>query len=318
MKAAFFEIDALEEEYIKKGLDIEHTFFEEDLNKKNADKAENYEIISTRSHSQINKELLKNLPELKLIATRATGFDNIDLEECKKKSIAVCNVPLYGETSVAEHTFALILAVSKKICESNSQAKKGNFSIEGLRGFDLKGKTLGVIGAGSIGRAVIKIAKCFEMNVLAYDIIKDDKAEKDYGFEYVDLDYLLKNSDIITLHVPLTKETKHMINNKSIKRIKQGAVIINTSRGKLIETTPLIKALKDNKIIGAGLDVLEEENDLIKGEVPETIKELIENENVIITPHNAFNTKEAIKRKTETTINNIKEFIKGKPTNLIK
>ncbi len=331
MKTAFFEIEDWEKDYIKEKLKgHELKFYQGELTADNAKELKSFDVISVFIYSKLNKRILDQLGKLKLITTRSTGFDHIDLEECKKKNIVVCNVPFYGENTVAEHTFALILALSRKIPQSYGRTIRGDFSLDGLRGFDLKGKTLGVIGSGHIGVHVIRMAKGFEMDVLAYDIKKNRKMAEKLGFKYTTLDDLMKNSDIITLHAPLNKHTYHMINKENIKKIKRGAFIINTARGGIIETDAIVKALYEGHLGGAGIDVLEEE-DLIKEEAQLLSKKflkrrleislknriLLKLDNVIITPHNAFNSSEALKRILDTTVGNIKGFIKKKITNRV-
>lgn len=330
MKAAFFEIESWEKEHIRKKIK-NSVFFEDKLTYANADKVKDCDIISVFIYSQIDKKLLDLLPKLKLIATRSTGVDHIDVKECTKRKITVVNVPSYGENTVAEHTFGLILSLSRKIHQSYVKTSKGEFSTDGLRGFDLKGKTLGVIGTGKIGIHVIRIAQGFEMKVIAHDAYMNKKLEKENSFSYVTLAELLKQSDIITMHVPLIKETFHMINKKNISQIKKGALLINTARGGLIETEALLKALNSGILSGAGLDVLEEEHE-IKEEKQlvhqgyskkHNIKTLLENhvlmhyENVLITPHNAFNSKEALIRIIDTTLENIAAHQQGKILNKI-
>ncbi|MBI2113097.1 MAG: hydroxyacid dehydrogenase, partial [Candidatus Wildermuthbacteria bacterium] len=189
---------------------------------------------------------MEKFPNLKLIATRSTGYDHIDINECKKRGVAVASVPGYGENTVAEFTFALILGLSKKIFEGYHRIKEqGKFDLTGLQGFDLKGKTLGVIGTGRIGKHVIKIAKGMDMNVVAFDVMEDKETAQKLGFQYLALDELLGQSDIITLHVPYMKETHYLVNKNNIRRIKKGAYIINTSRGGIIETEALVAALRD-------------------------------------------------------------------------
>lgn len=333
MKIAFFEIEDWEIPIIKKALSgHELKFFKDKLALNNIKKIADCQVLSIFIYSKINESLLKSLPKLKLIATRSTGFDHIDAEACKKRGIMVCNVPTYGENTVAEHAFALILAISRKVVESVDRTRKGSFDLKGLRGFDLKGKTIGVVGCGNIGRHVVRMAKGFEMKILVYDVFKDMKFARQMGFKYADLNYLLGNSDIITLHVPLIPATKYLINQKNISKIKKGAVLINTSRGGLVETEALIKAL-DKKIIAyAGLDVLEEEcamkeeRELLTDEFAKTcdlrkVLEqhiLLEKGNVLITPHNAFNSQEALMRILETTMENIKRFTSGKAANQVK
>jgi len=333
MKAAFFETEKWEEDYLKKKLQgFELSFFLEPLSLENINCAEDCEIVSPFIYSKMNKDILQKLPELKMIATRSTGFDHIDTAFAKEKNIVVSNVPFYGENTVAEHTFALILALSRKLTDSVQRAKLGDFSLDGLRGFDLKGKILGIIGLGHIGMHVARIAKGFEMEVLSYDINQDKKLAKKIGFKYVGFEELLKNSDIISLHAPYNKSTHHLINSNNINLIKKGAYLINTARGGLVETEALLKALSEKTLAGAGLDVLEEEcfikeeAQLLSKEFPKTcdLKTVLQNhillqqKNVIITPHNGFNSEEALKRILDTTVESIKAFIKNKPINTIK
>lgn len=250
----------------------------------------------------------------------------------RKRKIAVCNVPHYGENTVAEHTFALILNLTRKIHKAYDRTVKGDFSIEGLRGVDLQGKILGVVGVGSIGQHVVRMAKGFEMNVIGYDKFENTKLAKKLGFKYVELDYLLKNSDVISLHAPYNQSTHHLIDKKSVGLMKKGVLIVNTSRGQLIETEALLEGLASGKIAGAGLDVLEgecfikEEKQLLSKHFSQqcdlkTVLEnhiLLKNENVIITPHNAFNSWEALHRILDTTILNINSFLKKRLLNTVK
>lgn len=331
-KIAFFEIEDWEKKYIsEKLLGYDFYFSGEPLFRENMTATKECQIISPFIYSKINKEILSQLPELKFISTRSTGFDHIDLVAAKEKNIIVSNVPSYGENTVAEHTFALILDLSRKIYKSIERTKKGDFSLNGLRGFDLKKKTIGIVGLGHIGQHVARIAKGFEMDVLVYDVKEDKKLAKNLAFKYVPFNELLKNSDIISLHVPYNKATHHLINLENIKLIKKGAYLINTSRGGVVETSALIKVLGEGILAGAGLDVLEEEcfvkeeRQLLSKEFPKTcdLKTVLQNhillrqENVIITPHNAFNSKEALERILETTIENIKAFVKNKPQNKV-
>jgi len=331
-KIVFYEIEEWEKDYIKErmpGHDL--YFYYEKLDDKNVKAASDADAIGIFIYSEIRKEILDKMPKLKCIATMSTGFDHIDLDETKARNIVVSNVPSYGENTVAEHTFALILALSRKIIESVERTKRGNFSLEGLRGFDLKGKTLGVIGTGRIGKHVIRIAKGFEMNVIAYDIYPDNEYAKQMGFRYVSLDELLSNSDIITLHAPLTDSTYHMINCENIRKIKKGAILVNTARGGLVDTECIIIGLREKIISAAALDVLEdelfirEEKQLLateflkKCDMKVVLQEhmLIDQDNVIITPHNAFNSIEALQRILDTTIDNIKKFLEGNPVNVV-
>ncbi|MAG16372.1 hydroxyacid dehydrogenase [Candidatus Woesearchaeota archaeon] len=329
-KIAFFELEEWEENLVKKAMSKHQLkLFSEPLSSSNVNEIKDIEIIAGFVWSKITLELLNKLPKLKLIATMSTGFDHIDLNECKNREIIVSNVPTYGENTVAEHTFALILALSRKVLQAVERTRRGNFSLDGLRGFDLKGKTIGVIGTGHIGLHVLRMAKGFEMNMLAFDIKKNTKEAKKLGFKYATLDNLLKNSDIVTLHAPYNEHTHHLINSNNIKKMKKGALLINTARGGLVETNALLKEIKSGKLGGAGLDVLEEEmlikeeKQLLSAKLPANIKTLLENhillnqENVIITPHSAFNSREALVRIVTTTLENINEYLKKKPTNVV-
>ena len=333
MKITFFGVkrsEAYEKRRIKNILKKHKLlFFKSPIDEENIEKAKNSDIICVFINSRITKEVLKKLPKLKMIAARSTGFDHIDINECKKRNIVVANVPFYGENTVAEHTFGLILSLSRHIHTSYVRTINENFSIEGLTGFDLKGKTLGVIGAGHIGLHVIKIAKGFGMNVLAFDVYKNKFVAEVLGFEYADVDTLLSKSDIITLHTPLNKYTRHIINKKNIKKIKNGAILINTARGELVDTKALYEGLKSKKLAGAGLDVIEGEQ-MVKeehqrGHHKKDIKwqmllkdyEIFKMDNVVFTPHNAFNSREAIRRIVDTTIDNITSFTKKNTKNVV-
>ena len=266
MKIAFFEIKDWEKNYLRKRLKNHSiVFFKESLSLKNVQNVKDFDIVSVFIYSKIGREIIQKLPRLRLIVTRSTGFDHIGLRECKKRKITVCNVPFYGENTVAEHTFALILSLSRNIHKSYLRTTREDYSIEGLKGFDLKGKTLGVVGAGHIGLNVVKIAKGFGMRVLVYDINENQFLAEILGFDYVPLKELLKKSDIISLHVPYNKNTHHLINKKTIKLIKRGAFLINTARGGVVDTEALIEALDKKILAGVGLDVLEGEK-LIKEE----------------------------------------------------
>ena len=231
--------------------------FSQELNAETADLAKNFDVLSVFIYSQLSAPVLRKLPQLKMIATRSTGFDHIDLVPCRKRKIVVSNVPSYGENTVAEHTFALILALSRNIHRAYMRTIRGDFSLEGLRGFDLQGKTIGVIGAGHIGMHVIKMARGFGMKILAFDVRQNAFLAEVLGFQYATLDEILKQSDVLSLHAPYSEKTKHLIGKHNIKQIKRGAILVNTSRGGLVDTDALIQALDDGILAGAGLDVLE-------------------------------------------------------------
>lgn len=321
----FFEVEAWEKEIIQNQLPLDSfVLWEGHVKDVDIAKLQDCEILSCFVFSQITASFLEQFPKLKMIATRSTGVDHIDLEACKKRNIHVANVPLYGERTVAEHTFALMLALTRKIIPSVERTRSGSFSLEGLRGMDLYGKTLGIIGTGNIGRHVAQIAHGFEMKILAYDSQPDSEVSKKWNVHYVPLLELLQKSDIVTLHVPYQESTHHLINSTHLPLIKKGSFLINTSRGGVVETQALIRGLSEGVFAGLGLDVLESEprireerellSTLFQGDL-KSVTTLLANEfllhhpkNVIVTPHNAFNTEEALERILRTTLDNIEEF----------
>jgi D-lactate dehydrogenase len=331
MRVAFFEMKNWEKNYFKRKLkDHMLKFFAETLNLENMNEIKDFDAVSVFVYSKVDAQIIASLPNLKLVATRSTGFDHIDLEACREKKITVSNVPSYGENTVAEHTFALILSLSRNICKVCTRSLRYDFTIEGLKGFDLKDKTLGVIGAGRIGLHVIRIAKGFGMNVLAYDVNQNNLLSEVLGFEYVSLEELLSKSDVITLHVPYNKFTHHLINKDRVRLMKKGAILINTARGAVVDTEALIEALNKGILAGAGLDVLEGEelikeekqllydqkklevlSNLVKGHI------LLSKENVVFTPHIAFYSQEALERILEITVQNIKTFSSENPQNIV-
>lgn len=323
MKIAFLELNDWEERYLRERIDSGHEIVTE--------MAGDAEVVSPFIYTKLTADVLARLPKLKLVATRSTGFDHIDVAECSRRGITVCNVPFYGENTVAEHTFALILALSRKVHEAFVRVRAGNFSLDGLRGFDLKDKTIGVVGAGHIGLHVIRIARGFGMKVLAFDVRRDGFMAEVLGFEYAELDDLLSRSDIISLHAPYNKHTHHLINPGNIGKIKRGAVLVNTSRGGLVDTEALLKALDDGILAGAGLDVLEGEEAVLEESAllgdksnPELLRRAIQNHlilkkpNVVFTPHNAFNSQEALERILDTTADNIAAYVAGAPKNVVR
>jgi len=332
MKIIVFEVEEWERrtfERLKTKHEIE--FVNELLNMENVKQYADAEAVSPFIYSDLSADVLKNLRRLKLIATRSTGFDHIDLDYCKKNNITVCNVPVYGDNTVAEHVFGLLLAISHNLIAAVDRTRRGDFSQTGLQGFDLLGKTLGVIGTGSIGQCVIEIAKGFRMNVVASDVRQNEELASSLGFSYLTMDELLATSDIITLHVPSNEKTRNLISGEAFAKMKDGVVLINTARGDIVDVKALVKAIADGKVAAAGLDVLPEES-VIREEaellysvyrkkcVLDTLLAnhiLLRLRNVIITPHSAFNTREAVERILNTTVENIISFINGEPKNIV-
>lgn len=334
MKIGFWEInDEEKKEYFSKNLtghDLK--FFDFPLNADSLPSESDFDVISVFTGSQITPQVIDFFGNLKLIAVRATGFDNIDVKYAGSKNVTVSNVPAYGSNTVAEFTFGLILSLSRHIPTAVNRLKVGfEFDFEGLRGFDLIGKTLGVVGTGKIGINVIKIAKGFGMNVVASDHMPKQELADSLGFTYFPLEEVLKNADIVTLHVPLMDQTRHLINRENIKLMKKGALLINTSRGPVVETEGLFQAITQGLLSGAALDVIEEEVDikeeaelLVDGKLSsENNKTILQNHilinlpNVYVTPHMAFYTKEAEESILETTVLNIKSKLEGKPENVV-
>ena len=328
MKTAFFEMEKWEETAFA-GLSATHDvlFSADALNESNAHEYADVEILSPFIYSRLTRAAIEKMPKLKMIATRSTGFDHIDTVFCDRRGIIVSNVPSYGEATVAEHVFALLLTISHHMVDAIERTRSGNFHQAGLQGFDLAGKTLGVVGTGMIGRHVIRIARGFGMKVLAYDLTPD----KEWGVDYVDLPALLNQSDIITLHVPGGTATRHMIGVREFAAMKKGAVLINTARGSVVDVEALAGALASGHLAAAGLDVLpeepaiKEEAELLRAVLHEKhdLKTLLLDhvllrmKNVFITPHSAFNTREAIGRILDVTHRNIGHFLDGRPVNCV-
>lgn len=271
------------------------------------------EVLSVMVPHRVEASALTALPNLKLITTRSTGYDHIDLEAAKAKGITVCNVPAYGNKTVAEYTFALLLALTRKLNVSLSRAASGDFSPEGLRGIDLSGKTLGLIGAGRIGRCVARIARGFGMEVLACDPNPLPEEAERIGFTYVPLDTLLPHADVLCLCALLNASTRHLLNAETITALKPGAIVVNTGRGGLIDTPALLAALDSGHISGAALDVIEGEERL-QSIGPELT---LTRPNLILTPHSAYNTTEAMERILQTTLENITAFASGHAQNTV-
>jgi D-lactate dehydrogenase len=287
-------------------------------------------IVSVFIRSQLSRAVLEHLPKLCFIATRSTGYDQIDVAVAKARGVIVSNVPRYGANTVAEFTFGLMLCLSRKIIQAYERALRGEVLLEGLEGFDLNGKTLGVIGTGNIGMHVVRIARGVGMSVLAYDVLPQLLVAEVLGFTYVALDELLHRSDIVSLHAPATPQTHHLMNQERFALMKRGSLLINTARGELVDTAALAWALDEGIVAGAGLDVVEgeelvaEEERLLTATGAEdklrTLlrhQTLLRRENVIITPHAAFYSREALRRILDTTIANIRCFVAGQPQNVV-
>jgi D-lactate dehydrogenase len=342
MKIIFFEASENEEKHLRGHVektvelsDTEIIFSREKLNIKNVGLANGAEIVSVFINSALDKEVIDALPDLKLIVTRSTGFDHIDHKYATEKGIKVANMPAYGSRTVAEYTFALILGLSRKVLDASYQVKIGHgFDISEFRGFDLYGKTIGIVGTGKIGQNVAKIAKGFEMNIVAYDKFPNQELAGKIGFSYLSLDELLQKSDIITLHVPSNPETKHLINKENVKKIKPGAILINTARGDVCDTEAILWAISEKILSGVGLDVLEGERslkeesqlfleqdtiDLDSNQIKTLLEDhlLIGRPEVFVTPHIAFFTREAQHEIVVTAVENIVAFLKGQDKNLV-
>jgi len=343
MRIYFTETEPSEQEFFRRELEEHDLSFVASL----AEVGEDAEILSPFIYSRVSAEFLETHPRLRLVASRSSGHDHINLLACRERGVSVSIVPSYGDNTVAEHTFALLLAVSRRLRLSMNTHEGNHFTYETLRGFDLKGRTLGVIGSGRIGLHVIRIARAFGMRVLAYDLNPNRFMSEILGFEYHPLDALLENADILTLHIPLMAGTYHLLNRETLARCRRGVIVINTARGALIDTEALIEALETGQVGGAGLDVLEEEQVLHKeslhiiseqivrrlqsGVAPEELRasdpervgelqrlmrnaKLIARPDVVFTPHTAFNSLEAVARINRTTLGNIRAFLEGHPT----
>jgi len=289
------------------------------------------QVLSCFLRSRISPEFLDTCPHLRLVTTRSTGVDHIDLQACAARGVTVCNVPQYGENTVAEHTFGLILALSRNIWQAADRMKRGDARIQGLLGFDLSGKTLGVIGAGRIGLHVIRIARAMNMRALAFDARPQPLIGEVMGFEYVDLDTLLARSDVVSVHVPLLPATLHLLNAEKLALMKPSAVLVNTSRGGVVDSKALLEALNSGALAGAALDVLEAEEVISEDDVllrdPEasldTLRlaveayQLMHHPRVLVTAHIGFYSREALKRILDTTVDNIRGFLSGAPRNVV-
>lgn len=327
MNIVFFELEGWEQPFLEKSLPGHAlTFLQHPLSSADSAVIANANVLCPFIFSQIKADAMGLAKHLKLITTRSTGFDHVDCALARQSGIAVSNVPEYGSNTVAEHTIALLLALSRRIIPAYIRTKGSSFSTAGLRGFDLSGKTIGIVGTGNIGLHVIRMALGFGLKVLAYDLYPRRVLADVIGFEYLPLKELLEKSDIVSLHCPATKENHHLIRSETIAMMKKGAVLINTARGTLVNTHDLLKALESRQISGAGLDVFDGEQAVKEDVELSSVADqqqliaaieahrLLMREDVIVTPHNAFNSHEAVQRILNTTVENIRTFAEtGKP-----
>jgi D-lactate dehydrogenase len=346
MKIYFVDPEPPEQAYFVEALPEHELHFPRSLE----DVPEDAEIVSVFIHSRIDQAFLEDHPALRFISLRSTTHDHVDLLECARRGITISCIPTYGDHTVAEHTFALILALARRLRDACESHHRAGFTYEGLRGFQLRGKTLGVIGAGRIGRRVLHLGAAFGMKRLAYDPYPRPSAARRLGFRYVTLPELLVASDIISLHATLTPESIHLLDRDAFVLCRTGVIIINTARGALIDTEALLEAMDGGIVGGVGIDVLEDERvmrggwaKLVRDQIvdrlhralrpeepravdPNRIRELttlVQNEalisrpNVVFTPHIAFNSSEAVDRIDRTTVANIHAFLHHRPINLV-
>lgn len=321
MKILFFSTKAYDQQFFvaaNKAFGFELKFMEVPLNKSTTVLAKGYEVVCVFVNDSVSAEVLQELAAqgVRLMALRCAGFNNVDLKAAAALGIKVVRVPAYSPYSVAEHTIALMLTLNRKTHRAYNRVKEGNFALQGLMGFDLHGKTVGLIGLGKIGLATARILKGFGCSVLGYDITEPAEAAE-MGIECTDLNTLYTQSDIISLHCPLTPDTYHIINEDSLHKMKKGVMLINTSRGALIDSKAVIEGLKQEQISYLGLDVYEEEADLFFEDLSNRVikddvfMRLLSFNNVLITGHQAFFTSNALEKIAEVTLTNVKEFEKG-------
>lgn len=328
MKVYLFEKEAwVKDAWEATGTPLQPRWIDGLLTVEKAEAHPSVEIISI-DLSILTSTVLAPLKRLKFIALRSTGTDQVDLEYCRSRNIRVSHVPAYAQNAVAEHVFALLLSLSRRICAAGRRTRELNFSWDGLQGFELMGKTLAVIGTGAIGRRVAAIASGFGMTVVAVDRFPDENWAAEAGVPYLALEDALQLADVVSLHVPGTPETKGMLSSERFGLLKQGVVIINTARADVMDSRALLEALASGKVAAAGLDVLPAETDLMSEDFrvpssPQTLESrltghlLLQHPRVIATPHCAFFTQEAASRLIATTVANIESFMDGNPRNSV-
>lgn len=306
---------------INKNFGVEIHYFGDRLNEESVRLSKGMDVVCIFVDDTCDSRVIEKLHDnkVKLIALRCAGFNNVDLQAAAACHIPVVRVPAYSPHAVAEYAVTLMLCLNRKVHRSANRTREWNFKLDGLMGFDMYGKTVGIVGLGRIARCVAEILHGFGMKILAYDLYPDKAFAEKLGIELVDLDEIYKRSDIITLHVPLTPSTRFMINNVSIDKMKRGVMIINTGRGKLISSGALIEGLRSGKVSSAGLDVYEDEQKYFYEDLSDSIVRddklaiLLTMPNVIVSSHQAFFTREALSNIALTTLNNISDFMNGKP-----
>ena len=322
MKIAFFDTHSYDKKSFmeaNKAFNYEIDFRDYKLNENTAMTAQGFDVVCVFVNDVVNEAVIKTLADcgVKLIALRCAGFNNVDLKAAAAAGIKVVRVPAYSPYAVAEHGVALLMSLTRHIPQAYLRTKTANFNIEGLTGRDLFGLTAGILGTGKIGRIMADILMGFGMKIIAYDPFPNTKWAQEKNIEYVDLEEIFKRSDVLSLHCPLTEETKHIVNHDRMKMMKHDAVIINTGRGALIDSKALVHALKHGHIGGIGMDVYEEESKYFFSDwstdimTDDTLARLLTFPNVIITGHQAFLTTNALKNLADTTLENIKAFSSG-------
>ena len=329
VKVAVFSSKHYDKEHLditNKHFGFEIEYYEHKLSHKTVVTAEGYDAVCVFVNDEVDKRVLQKLAHygIKILALRCAGFDNVDLAEAKELGITVVRVPAYSPEAVAEHAVALMMTLNRRTHKAYQRTRDANFSLEGLTGFNMHNRTAGVIGTGKIGQAVIRILKGFGMNILAYDPYPNDIVVE-LGAQYVQLDELYTKSDVITLHCPMSPENYHLLNKESFNKMKNGVMIINTSRGGLLDATAAIEALKQTKIGALGMDVYENERDLFFEDksndviLDDVFRRLSSCHNVLFTGHQAFLTQEALLNISDTTLNNIAQIAEGKECqNIVK
>lgn len=333
-KLTFFNVDEKEQAVLLNAFDGEKTFElsfrQESLNVHTGTIAKDAEGIGIFIQSQITQEVLDLLPQLRIVATMSTGFDHIDQEACKARNITVCNVPAYGDNTVAEYAFGLIIALARKLKPTFERVERGFFSRTGLMGMDIKGKTLGLVGTGRIGSHMARLGWAFGMKVIACDVKPNATLAEKFEVTFLSLEEVLQQADVISLHVPYLPSTHHLINAERLRLIRPTAILVNTARGKVVDTKAVSVALREGRLGGVALDTFEGEEVWIEEEFLKrddlaaiTLREAMESfsimrsERAILTPHNAFNTREALERILITSAQNVKAYFSGSPQNVV-